>query len=520
VTIGDRWERAWSVDAVRAAENHLLARTPEGALMQRAAAGLAVVCARELTKRRGRLAGARAVLLVGAGNNGGDALWAGARLARRGVRVTAIALAADLHAAGAAALRAAGGRLAEPTTGAEQLLREADLVVDGIVGLGGSPGLREPAASLVASLPPRGTPGAAPVVAVDLPSGVDPDTGATPGTHITADVTVTFGAAKPCLLLPPADRAAGRVEIVDIGLLPGLQAGGDPAVERLTDAGAAALWPVPGPEDDKYRRGVVGIVAGSSAYTGAAVLCVGGALRAGTGMVRYVGPEHAADHVRQAWPEVVVGTGRVQAYVLGSGVDPDADDGQAGSIREALRSGLPCVVDAGALALVGAEAGLRRSLGVHAVLTPHAGELARLLSAVRDDGREVPRADVEANPLASARELAGATGATVLLKGSTTLVVPGADDPVRTARRAPAWLATAGAGDVLAGVLGALLGAGLAPADAAALAADVHGRAAAVAAGPDPGGPILAGDVASAVPVAVRALLAGAQAGPRRGLRH
>jgi hydroxyethylthiazole kinase-like uncharacterized protein yjeF len=507
VSVEGGWEPAWSVAAVRAAENELLARTPDGTLMQRAAAGLAAVCAREVKERRGRLSGASAVLLVGAGNNGGDALWAGARLARRGVRVTAIALAPDIHAAGAAALRAAGGRLAE-RAGAEHLLREADLVVDGIVGLGGSPGLREPAAGLVATLPPRGTPGAAPVVAVDLPSGVDPDTGATPAAHVTADVTVTFGALKPCLVLPPADRAAGRVEVVDIGLLPGLRAGGDPAVEQLSDAGAAALWPVPGPDDDKYRRGVVGVVAGSSAYSGAAVLCVGGALRAGAGMIRYIGPEHAADHVRRAWPEVVVGTGRVQAYVLGSGVDPDADDGQAGHIRDALRSGLPCVVDAGALALLGAEAELRRSLGVHTVLTPHAGELARLLTGVRDDGQEVPRSDVEATPLASARELAAATGATVLLKGSTTLVVPGDGGPANSVRRAPAWLATAGAGDVLAGILGALLGAGLAPGTAAVLAADVHGRAAAVAAGPGSGGPIVAGDVAAAVPVAVRALLA------------
>jgi ADP-dependent NAD(P)H-hydrate dehydratase / NAD(P)H-hydrate epimerase len=504
-TAADGWERAWSVRDVRAAEEDLLARTPEGALMQRAAAGLAAVCARELRQRRGRLAGAHAVLLVGAGNNGGDALWAGARLARRGIRVTAVGLAADVHAEGSAALRAAGGRVAEPSE-AGPLLRDADLVVDGIVGIGGSAGLREPAASLVAALPPRGTTGAPIVVAVDLPSGVDPDTGATPAAHVTADVTVTFGARKPCLLLPPGDRAAGRVEVVDIGLLPGLRAAGPPAVERLGDSGAARLWPVPTPEDDKYRRGVVGIVAGSSAYTGAAVLCVGGALRAGTGMVRYVGPEHAADHVRQAWPEVVVGTGRVQAYVLGSGVDPDADDGQAGHIRDALRSGLPCVVDAGALALLGDEPDLRRSLGPHTVLTPHAGELARLLTTVR--GEEVSRSDVEATPPAHARELSAATGAAVLLKGSTTLVVPGDGGPLRSVRRAPSWLATAGAGDVLAGILGALLGAGLAPADAAALAADVHGRAARVAAGPDPGGPILAGDVAAAVPAAVRALLA------------
>jgi len=501
--VDDGWLRAWSVADVRAAEDLLLARTPSGALMQRAAAGLAAVCAGELRARRGRVTGSRVVLLVGAGNNGGDALWAGARLARRGARVDAVRLGGAVHEQGLAALLAAGGRQAEPDDGAA-LLAGADLVVDGIVGLGASPGLREPAAGLVAALPPAGMPGPAVVVAVDLPSGVDPDTGETPGPHVVADVTVTFGAPKPCLLLPPAGRAAGRIELVDIGLMPSL-AQQPPAVEQPTAAGVAAAWPVPGPEADKYRRGVVGVVAGSPAYTGAAVLAVGGALHAGAGMVRYVGPEHPAEQVRLHWPEAVVGSGRVQAWTLGSGVDPDAGDGQADAVRAGLASGLPCVVDAGALALLASDAGLRGALAGHHVLTPHAGELARLLTAVRG-GSEVDRAEVEARPLAAARELAGATGATVLLKGATTVVVPaGGGGPVRTARQAPAWLATAGAGDVLAGILGALLAAGLVPADAAVLAADVHGRAATRA---SEGGPILASDVAAALPATVAALLA------------
>ena len=394
--------RAWGVGDVRAAEEQLLARTAPGALMQRAAAALAAVCAEKLRGRRGRVTGSRVVLLVGAGNNGGDALWAGARLARRGARVDAVRLGPRLHAEGLAALLAAGGRTAEAEQ-ARGLFSGADLVVDGIVGLGASPGLREPAAGVVAALPPPGAPARPVVVAVDLPSGVDPDTGETPGgdgTHVVADVTVTFGAPKPCLLLPPADHAAGRVDFVDIGLLPLL---GEPAVERLTDAGAAALWPVPAESSDKYRRGVVGVVAGSPSYTGAAVLAVGGALRAGAGMVRYVGPEHPAELVRRQWPEAVVGTGRVQAWTLGSGVDPQADDGQADAVRAGLTSALPCVVDAGALALIGADAGLRGALDGHHVLTPHAGELATLLTAVRG-GPDVQRAEVEGRPLAAARE--------------------------------------------------------------------------------------------------------------------
>ncbi len=512
---GDR-TRAWPVAAIRAVEDELLARTPPGALMQRAAAGLAAACLRELRRRRGRVTGGRAVLLVGAGNNGGDALWAGARLARRGVAVDAVQLGPTLHSEGLAGLRAAGGRLTGPE-GAERLLGAADLVVDGLVGIGGSPGLREPAAGVVRALDALRARGGPVVVAVDLPSGVDPDTGETPAAHVRADLTVTFGAAKPCLLLPPGDRAAGRLEVVDIGLLPGL-AGHEPAVERLTTAGAARLWPVPAPETDKYRRGVVGVVAGCPSYTGAAVLAVGGALRAGAGMVRYVGPEHPAEQVRLQWPEAVVGRGRVQAWVLGSGVDLDDDGGQAGALRAALAEGLPCVVDAGGLALLGADPSLRSALHAGTVLTPHAGELARLLTAVRGgtegEGSEVGRGEVEARPLAAARELVAATGATVLVKGATTLVVP-PRGPVRSVSRAPAWLATAGAGDVLAGILGTLLAAGLDPADAAALAADVHGRAAARAsqgeesAGRDgaPGGPVVAGDVAHAVPGAVRALL-------------
>jgi len=503
--------QAYEVQAVRSAEAVVLARVPEGALMQRAAAALAVVCARELRRSRGRVAGARVVALAGAGNNGGDALWAGARLAGRGVRVDALLLAPSVHAAGLAALRAAGGA-AVPVTGdgaglarAEALLDAADLVVDGIVGLGGSPGLRPPAARLVARIEAR-TPRPV-VVAVDLPSGVDADGGTTPAAHVTADVTVTFGAAKPCLLVPPASRAAGRIEVVDLGLGPHLPPA--PAVDRLTGPAAAALWPVPGPDDDKYSRGVVGVVAGSARYAGAAVLATGGAVRAGAGMVRYVGPEHPAEHVQARWPEAVTGTGRVQAWVVGSGVDPDGDDGQPAAVRAALEQRLPTVVDAGALELL-ARPDARHLAGPHLLLTPHAGELARLLAAW--GGAAVARSEVAADPLAHARRAARLTGATVLLKGSVTLIAePGGR--CRTQADAPGWLATAGAGDVLAGVAGALLAAGLSPLDAAGLAALVHGRAATSASA---GGPITAGDVIAAVPAAVRALLGAAPAARRR----
>lgn len=515
--------RAWTVADVRAAEAVRLGQVPDGALMQRAAAGLAAVCAGVLRDVAGGVSGRRVALLVGAGNNGGDALWAGERLARRGARVDAVLCAPSVHAEGLAALLRAGGRVLDAAgardgadgvdgvdgvdgadgagAAAARVLAAAHVVVDGLVGLGGSPGLRAPADGFVAGLRPSSAGGPA-VVAVDLPSGVAPDSGRTPGPHVRADVTVTFGAAKPCLLLPPASRAAGRVLEVDIGLGPLLP--DVAAVERLTGRDAAALWPVPGADTDKYRRGVVGVVAGSAAYPGAAVLAVAGALRAGAGMVRFTGPQHAAEHVRLHHPEAVVGDGRVQAWVVGPGVDPEAGDGQRAAVERALHSGLPCVVDAGGLAVVPALVGV---LGPHVLLTPHAGELARLLGALdaaADPGAGPSREDVEDRPSEHVVRAARLAGATVLLKGSTTLVAT-PDGRLRAQADAPGWLATAGAGDVLAGVAGTLLAAGLDPFDAAPLAALVHGRAAARASA---GGPVTAGAVAEAVPATVADLLA------------
>jgi hydroxyethylthiazole kinase-like uncharacterized protein yjeF len=492
--------RAWSVADNRAAEGTRLAQVPDGALMQRAAAGLAAVCARELRRRTGGVSGRRVVLLVGAGNNGGDALWAGARLAARGARVDAVLLAGleRTHAEGLAALRAAGGRAAPAggRTGEAGRAVPADtrMVIDGIVGLGGSAGLREQAAAVVA-----GIPSGVCMVAVDLPSGVDPDTGELPppgdlgrARHVVADVTVTFGALKPCLLLPPASRAAGRVELVDIGLGPLLTT--PPAIERLQTTDAAALWPVPAATGHKYARGVLGVIAGSDTYPGAAVLAMGGALRAGVGMARYLGPAHARRAVLAAWPEAVPAQGQVQAWLVGPGLDPGTVDGQADAVRAALASGLPVVADAGALPL------LPPRCSPVTLITPHAGELAALLTT---RGEATGREAVEARPLEHARRAAELTGATVLLKGSTTLIVP-PDGPVRSQADGTPWLATAGAGDVLAGVIGALLAAGLDPLDAGSLAALVHGRSARLAAD---GGPITAGDVAHALPAAARAVL-------------
>ena len=517
---------AYAVADVRAAEAAAMAGLPEGELMARAAQGLAAVVAARLEERQGM----RVVGLVGSGNNGGDALYALADLAERGFAAAAVHVA-TAHAGGLAAALEAGVALlrADPEAdGAERraLLAEADVVVDGLLGIGGRPGLSDEAAAWVDEIPEDAW-----VVAVDLPSGADPAGEVVLGDAVFADETVTFGVAKPVHLLPATEPAVGRLTVIDIGLdlalpaasplptrgstdfsrartaetadnvgLEGGEAAYRPVVERLTFDDVRRLWPVPGAGSDKYSRGVVGIVAGTPTYPGAAVLSVLGALGAGPGMVRYLGPPEVQALVHAAAPEAVTAEGRVQAWVCGSGFDPGSRAKgvaeQKHHVEEALASDLPVVVDAGALELLD-----HRSAPT--LLTPHAGELARLLSRLR--GEEVSREEVTRAPLAHAREAAERTGCTVLLKGSHTLVVsPDPSRPVRSQADAPAWVGTAGAGDVLGGLLGTLLAAGLDPLDAGALGALVHGVAADRT---NPGGPVRISEVARRIPETVAALL-------------
>jgi hydroxyethylthiazole kinase-like uncharacterized protein yjeF len=245
----------------------------------------------------------------------------------------------------------------------------------------------------------------------------------------------------------------------------------------------AALLPRPAPDAQKYSRGVVGVRAGSAAYPGAGVLCVAGAASGLCGMVRYVGG--APDAVLAAHPDVVAGTGQVQAWTVGSGGGADV----ATMLAEALGDGVATVIDADALALVD------EALTVPAVLTPHAGELARMTGA--------DRAEIEAAPLRHARAAAERYAAVVLLKGRRT-VVAGPDGAARVTTTGVPWLATAGAGDVLAGLIGALLAAGLDAFDAASVGSWLHGAAATAA---SRGGPVSAVDVARTLPAMVRDLL-------------
>jgi hydroxyethylthiazole kinase-like uncharacterized protein yjeF len=477
---------AYSVAKVRAAEAALMSLVPDGALMQRAAAGLASVCAGLLRDSAGGVYGARVVILAGTGDNGGDALYAGDGRHDIGHEV-------------------------------RSEIGHADLIIDGLLGIGGKGGLREPFATLAALA--DNTRGAL-IVAADLPSGVDADTGAVAGPAVRADVTVTFGTMKPGLLIDPAARHAGVVEFIDIGLGPFLD---KPPDARAPQAGdIAELIPRPTAESDKYRRGVLGLLVGSDRYTGAALLATGGAVHGGAGMVRLVTFPGAAAAVRQVHPEVVItelaeaggprfpqDVGRVQAWVAGPGMG--TDDDAARRLAAVLATSLPVLVDADGLTLIASHRELLPR-SAPTVLTPHAGELGRLLGA--------DPADVEERRLEHARRAATAFGACVLLKGSTTVVAPpDGVDPVLVNTTGTPWLATAGTGDVLAGLAGALLAQGMLPPQAAITAAYLHGLAARLAAaggsadrdGPGsdddwPAGsaPIGAADVIRALPRAFR----------------
>ena len=495
---------AYTGTQIREAEKPLLDSGMGAVLMQRAARGMAGAAIAELRSRGHRLYGSSVTVLAGKGNNGGDGLFAAAHLARRGMRTTAVLASDTAHPDGLAAFRRAGGRvltLTDANAGElAALAGRADVVIDALLGTGARGGLRGASADLVQRLA-EGSHGL--VVACDVPSGVDADTGEAGGPVLPADITVTFGGAKAGLLVDPGADFAGRVVVVPIGIEDALPW---PALRRLEPADLAALLPRPARRAHKYSRGVLGVVAGSPAYPGAAVLACRGALAAGVGMVRYVGPPEVADLIRHSCPEVVCSTGtvaetHVQAWLVGSGMD-GKDEDEMQRVRDAVDSGLPTVADAGALPV------MPDVLAPQVVLTPHAGELATLLQRL---GADLDRGAVEASTLAAVRRAAGLTEATVLLKGASTLVASPYQDFYSQSEGTP-WLATAGSGDVLAGIIGALLAQvgpdvgrfrerGIDPderwAAIAAMGASLHGHAGAAAAA---GGPLTAGRISDALP--------------------
>lgn len=268
-------------------------------------------------------------------------------------------------------------------------------------------------------------------------------------------------------------------------------------------AETAACVRFPGPDDDKYSRGVLGVLTGSELYPGAAVLGVEGAARAGAGLIRYQGPATATQLVLQRRPEVVTVPGRVQAWLIGSGIPAagERSDAVTLAMRSALVDSLPTVLDAGGLDLLAGATG-------PVVITPHAGELVGLF--IHSGESQVTRAQVEAAPADWALRTAERFGVTVLLKGHTS-VIAAPDGDCRRVTASSGWAATAGSGDVLGGILGTLLAGFSAEimdgrmslVRLAAAAAYLHQAAAQAASA---GGPITALDIAEALPRVIAGL--------------
>jgi ADP-dependent NAD(P)H-hydrate dehydratase / NAD(P)H-hydrate epimerase len=416
------------------------------------AAGRAV--ARAIQRRISRC---RVLVLAGPGNNGGDGYIAARLLAQAGWPVSLAPLApprAGSDAAGAA--RRWSGPIV-PFAPAE--VRRSDVVIDAVFGAG----LTRPVDGLAAET----LDAAKRIVAVDVPSGLDGATGLTPGYAPDCELTVTFFRLKPGHLLLPGRDLCGRIELADIGL-PDIVLD---AIAPLTFANMPTLWRLPAltPESHKYTRGHVTVVGGA-AMTGAARLAAEAARRAGAGMVT-IAARGAGDVYRSGEPGLLVSEAEIanlvrddrrKVWVCGPGLGPD----EARTVFPALIAAQRTVV--GDADVFSAFAGNPDALHGAAVLTPHAGEFARVFGAPAE------------NRLSATRDAAMRTGAVVLLKGADTIIAA-PDGRAAVNFSAPPWLATAGAGDVLSGLIAGLLAQGMPAWEAAAAGAFLHGQAAALA---------------------------------------
>lgn len=463
----------------------------------------------------GGVSGRRVVVACGKGNNGGDGLVAARHLARWGIRPTVVMLqpaealrepaASNFRRLGEADVRA---RPFSPATLARELAR-ADVAVDAIFGTGflGSP--EGEWARAIGGLNEWG----GPVVAVDIPSGVNGETGAVEGVVVTADVTVTFGAAKLGIELLPGALHAGLVEVVDIGFPHDLLRA-DVWLTEVEDV--AAMLPARPPDTHKRDAGVVVVIGGSRLMTGAVSLMGEAAYRAGAGLVSMAVPEGILPVVQTALRETTfiplraTGAGTVagpvdrldevvrsaDAVAIGPGMTTNEETGAF--IRSFVRAcPVPIVVDADGLNAFAGRTSELADRRADAILTPHAGEFARLAG--------ITAADVGADRVGHARKLASEVQATVLLKGSRT-VIASPDGKIRINPTGGPHLATGGTGDVLTGMIAGLVARGLAPLDAATAAAYLHGVAGAIA-GRDKGEGAMAGDVLSHVPDAIGEVL-------------
>lgn len=464
---------AFTVEEIRAAEEPLIeSQAFDDELMRSAASGVAKVAAALLRD----VSLPRILVLAGSGGNGGDALYAAAellerhRFERHPYRAAALLLGRDgaVHKRALDAFTASGGALVE------EVPRDLDLVIDGIVGIGSSGGL---SAEIMQRIEPVTRP-CPPILSVDVPSGIGADDGETPEpnpqgmpAHISADYTVTFGGLRRAHGLSPhcgevlLVEARTHSEELSTSLIRNFQL---PLVyvsraltsDREWPQGVASPRPVPvvrmapAPTDDKYTGGVVGIAAGSGKYPGAAILTTTGAVRATSAMVRYAGPQ--ALEVVRALPEVVVTdsvsqAGRVQAWVYGPGSGTD----DASTLRSLIDTDAPLVIDADGLNLLADNPNLLhavRQRTAATVLTPHAGEFIRLADTADIELTELSRVDAVC---AMAQNLQCA----VLLKGRSTLIAsPGRHSAsVSIVDCANSWAATPGSGDVLAGICGAIM---------------------------------------------------------------
>jgi NAD(P)H-hydrate epimerase len=442
-------------------------------------------------------------VVCGRGNNGGDGLVV-ARLLHRGGREVRVLLTADpgdLQGDAAENLR----RLpveAEPFAAGR--LEGAGVIVDAVLGTGATGAPREDIAGVLEAIDAA----AAPIVAADVPSGVDASTGAVAGAAVHAAATATFAAAKPGLWISPGKDHAGRVHVVDIGIPPGAPV--EPPAVGLTGPGVLDLIPRRTTAGTKFTSGHVLVAGGSRGLTGAPTLAALGAMRAGAGYVTVLVPgseqpivaiklteamtralpDRAGHHVAHGADAVIEATERGGALVLGPGLGR-ADEALEFAREVARRAPVALVLDADGLNAHAGELDLLAAREAPTILTPHAGELGRLLDIDSDE--------VGARRLEHARDAARRSGAIVVLKGDDTIVAAPDGRAAVNPLGAP-MLATAGTGDVLSGVLGALLSKGMDPFAAAAAGVRLHaaaGRLAADRVGPDG---VIAGDVAAALP--------------------
>ena len=480
----------------RATEDHGI---PSILLMERAGLATAHAIAAEFPERNA------ALILVGRGNNGGDGMVVARHLAESGwdVRVAAPegAPSATPDAAAMTATAASLGIAVEPFDGAPA---GDGLVVDALLGTGARGAPHGPVADAIEWIAACG----APVVAVDVPSGVEADTGRVPGPAVRAELTVTYHGDMVGLRVAPGSGRAGRVRVADIGIPSAVAV---PAAAWLVGPGATAAVPAKGAHGDKYAGGAVLVVAGSPGLTGAACMAARATLRAGAGIGVVATPAtvqpavaaHLLEIMVAPLPdedghlaprsvnEVIVQARRVGALAIGPGLGRTA--GTRAALLDVLaRVDLPAVIDADGLWHLAGSPGVVAGRGAPTVLTPHAGEAARLL------GR--PRREVEEDRLAAARDLADRAGAVVVLKGPGTITAA-ADGRIAVASGGTSALATAGTGDVLTGTVAAFLAKGLDAFVAAAAAVAAHARAGELA---GRGDGTIASDVLEALPEAVR----------------